>query len=111
MTALPRFFPKLPNQICEPDTTEHVQTPLPESYSFSSLGSLVSPEPSPPSVMLFSHPPTPRVYGINESPVFQNGLHITIPKIETAIETKPHSTVPESSPHFATNTCCFQTSS
>jgi hypothetical protein len=88
MSSQKRFFPKLPNQVTEPDTNEHVSTPQPTSYpSFPSLSTLVSstesthsfpqpsppsisfpqpsppsisfPQPSPPSLLLFSHPPTP----------------------------------------------------
>lgn len=140
MSTQKRFFPKLPNQMTEPDTNEKVSTPQPNSYpSFPSLSTLVSesitslpqssppsmslPQPSPPSMLLFSHPPTPfpviTRYSTNESPVLCKELHITIPHAipspqDTTVQKTDTSikyAIPESSPHFpSTNTCCFQSS-
>ena len=132
MSTQKRFFPKLPNQMTEPDTNEHVSTPQPTSYpSFPSLSTLVSstdsthsfPQPSPPSLLLFSHPPTPfpviNRYSTNESPVLCKELHITIPHAipsphETTVQKTDTSityAIPESYPHLpSTNTCCFQSS-
>lgn len=130
MSTPSRFFPKLPNQVTEPDTNEKVSTPQPNSYpSFPSLSSLVSesntslPQPSPPSMLLFSHPPTPfpviNRYSTNESPVLCKELHITIPHAipspqDTIVQKTDASikyAIPESSPHFPiTNKCCFQSS-
>ena len=136
MSIQKRFFPKLPNQVTEPDTNEKVSTPQPSSYpSFPSLSTLVSkeslslshsssfPQPSPPSMLLFSHPPTPfplvTRHSTNESPVLCKELHITIPhaipsphdKIEQKTDTSIKYAIPESSPNLpSTNKCCFQSS-
>jgi hypothetical protein len=97
------MFPKLPNQITEPDTSERSTTPLASMYpSFSTLSNLVSPQPSPVS----HHSPTPRKEPVSfanthhpcaiQSPI----LHIkTVP-----IMTKPHhASITETSPKW----CCF----
>ena len=130
MSTPTRFFPKLPNQVTEPDTNETVSTPQPTAYpSFPSLSTLVStelsfPHPSPPSQLLFSHPPTPfpviTRHSTNQSPVLCKELHITIPHAIPSpqhtialhpIDTSIKYAIPESSPHFSsTNKCCFQQS-